>query len=450
LVGAPSRAAWAGPRFEDFRTTEPQRAQRLAARNDLGALEFAPPMPRAVRILLLVVSIAAAAYVVARMGRGLAKVSAVDFYLVWVNVQVAGRDDIPNIYAGDAQSSIGEEFFARSLDSGSRVFRETATYRRRLDSRGSPFLYASFAWVSHDFETALLQFRILILAACLAGIVLLGRHCGLPLWFSIAFFAATVYFYLPFIADLIVANVNAIQLFLLALALTLGERRPAIAGAILAMMLAQKPNVVMVVALLMIARVLSRDFQRLGREVLGGAIGGIVAFVVGSWWFETPRIWLLWLGSAGDLYETLLGVEFNNVTPALPLFQQYGTWLSYGIAAVLLVIACLPLWKGAKRDDLLLISLGLLIYFMSATLVWLHYLVLCFLPAFALFRSRVTAVVAFVALLLMADVPFSIFFGPSTPQLRAKLIFAALAMLYIACVTLSRVGVRPQPDLTSS
>jgi hypothetical protein len=395
---------------------------------------------RALRILLLVASIAAAAWVVARMWRGLAQVSAVDFYLVWVNVHVAGRDDVPNIYADAAQSSIGEELFARSLDSGSRVFHETATIRRRLDSRGSPFLYASFAWVSSDFETALLQFRVLIIAACIAGMVLLGRYCGFPLWFSIALFAATVYFYLPFIADFIVANVNAIQLFLLALALTLSERRPMLAGAILAVMLAQKPNVVLVVAVLMLSRVLTRDFERLKREILGGAIGGILAFVIGSWWFETPRIWLLWLGSAGDLYETLLGVDSNNVTPALSLFQQHGTWLSYVIAAVLLVIACIPLLRGARRDDLLLISLGLLIYFMSATLVWLHYLVLCFIPAYALFRTRVTAVIAFVALLLMADVPYSIYFGPSTPQLRAKLIFVALVLLYAACVALQGRG----------
>ncbi|HEX6100574.1 MAG TPA: hypothetical protein VF432_29935 [Thermoanaerobaculia bacterium] len=393
-------------------------------------------MARALRILLLVASVAVAAWVVARMWRGLAQVSAVDFYLVWVNVHVAGRDDIPNIYSDEAQGSIGEEFFARSLDSRSRVFHETATNRRRLDSRGSPFLYASFAWVSADFETALMQFRVLVIASCLAGMILLGRYCGLPLWFSIGLFAATVYYYLPFIADFIVANVNAIQLFLLALALMLGERRPMLAGALLAMMLAQKPNVVLVVAVLMLSRVLTRDFRRLRQEVLGGAIGGVLAFAIGSWWFETPRIWLLWLGSAGDLYETLLGVEYNNVTPALPLFQQHGTWLSYVIAAVLLVVACIPLLRGAKRDDLLLISLGLLIYFMSATLVWLHYLVLCFIPAFAMLRTRTTAAIAFVALLLMADVPYAMYFGPSTPQLRAKLIFAALVLLYASCVAL--------------
>ena len=39
-----------------------------------------------------------------------------------------------------------------------------------------------------------------------------------------------------------------------------------------------------------------------------------------------------------------------------------------------------------------------------------------------------------IALLLMADVPYEMTFGASSPQLRAKLIFIAMLMLYGACV----------------
>ena len=391
-------------------------------------------MPRAIRILLLILSIAAAAYAVARLWRDLSQRAAVDYYLVWVNDQVASRDDVANIYAPEAQSTIGEEFFARSLDSGSRLYHDTATNRRRLDSRGSPFLYASFAWIPGDFEPAVTLYRILIVAALLAGILLLGRYCHTPLWFSILFFAAIVHFFLPFRADFVVANVNAIQLFFLALALTVGERRPMLAGAILAMMLAQKPNVILVVALLVIARIIARDFRRLRLEVLGGVIGGALAFAIGSLWFRTPRIWPLWLNSAGDLYETLMRLEFNNVTPALPLYEQYGPWLSYVIAAALMAIVCLVLLHGKRRDDLLVVSLGLLIYFMSATLVWLHYNVLSVMAAFALFRARVTAAIAAIALLLMADVPYEMLIGATTPEMRQPLIDVAFVLLFVACV----------------
>jgi hypothetical protein len=393
-------------------------------------------MARAIRILLLVASTVVATYTVVHFWRGLALQIAADFYVVYCNVHAAGRDDVPNIYSADAQSFIGEEFFARALDSGSQLFHENASLRRVLDSSSSPFLYASFAWISRDYVKALCQYRILIIVTYFVGIVLLGRYCRLPPWLTIFLFAVLVYFFFPFHADFLVANVNAIQLCLLALALTAGERRPEIAGAILAMTFAAKPNVVLVVAILMISRVIARDFRRLGREIIGGAVGGTIAFVVASFWFETPRVWLFWLNAVSGFSDTLRGVEVNNVTPALPLFQQHGTWISYVIAAVLMAIACVPLARGAKRDDLLLISLGLLIYFMSATLVWLHYLVLCLIPAYALLRTRVTAVVAFVALLLMADVPYSIYFGPSTPQLRANLTLVALVLLYGGCIAM--------------
>ena len=102
----------------------------------------------------------------------------------------------------------------------------------------------------------------------------------------------------------------------------------------------------------------------------------------------------------------------------------------------MIVIALAPLLRGAKRDDLLLVSLGLLIYFMSATLVWLHYLVLCFIPAYAMFRHRITAAIAFIALLLMADVPYATMYGATTPEFRAKLIFVAFALMYVSCVVL--------------
>ena len=394
-------------------------------------------MPRALRSVLLVISIAAAAFAVTRIWRNLSRAAAVDFYLVWVNAQVAGRDDIPNIYSSDAQSTIGEEFFARSLDAGSLVFHQTASNRRRLDSRGSPFLYASFAWLSatsHSFEDALLQYRVLILAAFAAAILLLGRYCGTPLWVSVLLFALLVHFFLPFRADFAVGNVNALQLFFLALALILSERSPVAAGAVLGLLVAQKPNVILVVVVIVLARVLTHDFRRLRREILGGALGGAFAFAAGSWWFETPRIWLLWLTSAGDLYETLLGVDFNNVTPALVYFERHGTWLSYVLAACLLGIVAVALLRRKRADDLLLMSQGLLIYFMSATLVWLHYLVLCIIPAFALFRSRATAAVGAVSLLLLADVPRELLFGPTNPRMRQPLIVAAMVLLFAACL----------------
>ncbi len=387
-----------------------------------------------VRPLLLVAGVVAVALAVAEAWRTMGRYSAVDFYLVYVNEQVAGRPDVPNIYTPEAQVSIGEEFYQRAIRSGLPLFIADATVRRSLDSRGSPFLYASMAWVSDRYDTALLQYRVVLLAAFCGGILILGAYCGVPLYATLFLLAGLIRFFLPFRADFIVGNVNAMQLFLLAVVLVLLERFPRLAGAILAMMVAAKPTLILVVVVLFGSRLLTREYRRFFREVTGAAIGAVIAVVVGSFWFGTPRAWLLWFDSAGGLWEMLLAREFNNVAPALRLFQQYGGWISYAIAAALLVIAAVPVLRSRKRDDLLLISLGLLIYFLSSKLVWLHYLLLTIPATFALLRNRWTAPIAIGALILMADEPYRLLLGASSPDSREPLITVSLVALYTAAV----------------
>jgi len=64
------------------------------------------------------------------------------------------------------------------LTSGSRLFHENASMRRSLDSRGSPFLYASLGWLGKEYESALARHRMLLLVAFCAAIPLLGRRLG--------------------------------------------------------------------------------------------------------------------------------------------------------------------------------------------------------------------------------------------------------------------------------
>ncbi|MEO8383061.1 MAG: hypothetical protein ABI779_25615, partial [Acidobacteriota bacterium] len=102
------------------------------------------------------------------------------------------------------------------------------------------------------------------------------------------------------------------------------------------------------------------------------------------------------------------------------------------------------LLRSKRRDDLLLISLGLLIYFLSAKLVWLHYLVLTIPAAFALMRNRWTAAVGIVTLILMADEPYAMLLGATTPDSRQPLLTVSMLVLYAGTVwMLSRRQVRP-------
>lgn len=389
---------------------------------------------RFLRTIVLIAGVAAVGWALSEAWRTMGGYSAIDFYLVFVNGQVAGRADVPNIYTPEAQITIGEEFYQRAIRSGLPLFIADATVRRSLDSRGSPFLYASMAWVSDRYDTALLQYRLVLLAAFCGGVLILGARCGLPLSATLVLLAGLIRFFLPFHADFIVGNVSSLQLFLLAIVLVIIERHPRTAGAILAMMVAAKPTLILVVVVLFGSRLLMREYARFFREITGAAIGAMVAVMVGSLWFGTPRVWLQWFSSAGGLWEMLLGREFNNVAPALRLFQQYGGWVSYAIAALLLAIAAAAVVRSKRRDDLLLIALGLLVYFLSSKLVWLHYLVLTIPAAFALLRNRWTAAIAIAALILMADEPYRMLIGPTSPDTREPLITVSLLALYAASV----------------
>jgi hypothetical protein len=153
------------------------------------------------------------------------------------------------------------------------------------------------------------------------------------------------------------------------------------------------------------------------------------------------------------------------VTPALALFVEHGTWPSYAIAAVLFAIAAVAIagplpsrrlgrWRPAavaasetlaaqpagtpavrsEARDVLIAGIGILIYLMSATVVWLHYMVLVVPVAIALMRWRVTAFIALLALAMLAEVPFEMIVGKAAAPVEAMLITPALVALYACAV----------------
>lgn len=378
--------------------------------------------------------VAAVVASVRQLWRSVDGLSAADYYLVYVNAQIADCGDVADLYSEETQHVIGEEFFQRALVSGSRLYHENASMRRSLDSRGSPFLYASLGWMGTKYDNALRTHRLLLLVAFCVAVPLLGWYCGIPVEFSLFLLAALLRWFFPFLADMLVGNVNALQLLLLVIIVRTLDRDPVVSGALLGMMLAAKPTIVTVIAVLFLARVIQKDFRRLTRELIGGAAGITAAVMIGSLFFHRATIWRQWLKSAGGVWQTLYLREWNNVTPIFPLVQKYGTWTSYVAAAVLMAIVCVAIRKTKRCDDVLLISAGILIYLISATLVWLHYLVLAIVPAIALMRRRTTAPIGIAALAMMA---------PAPPPLRATQIGAALFLLYGGVVwTLWRERVR--------
>ena len=366
------------------------------------------------------------------------RAAGLDFYIYFVAGQLANRPDVENVYSAETQERIGEEYFERARQSGSEIRKYDAGRRRRLDNVSSPFLYTTLRWVSRDYERALWQYHVVVLAAFIAAVLLLSRRAGLPWWIALTLVAGLLWLYRGFEADLRVGNVNSLQLFALSVALW---SPPILAGAILGMLIAFKPNLIVVALLLALAH----DRARLTREVIGGAIGGLIAFTAAAISYG-PKSWLQWVSAANQFWHRLPTRGERNVTPFLELFNRYGEWVGYAIAAVLVAAVVVVLRRTKRQDDLLVAGLGILIYLLSATVVWLHYMVLVLPVAIALLRQRVTAVIAIVALLAIAEEPFEwLTKTPIYPD-DAKLIGPALIVLFAAGVWMLQRTERRLPD----
>jgi hypothetical protein len=164
-------------------------------------------------------------------------------------------------------------------------------------------------------------------------------------------------------------------------------------------------------------------------NVVQTAIGGAIAFVAASISYGSPRVWLQWVSAANAFYHRLPTRMERNVTPALELFHRYGEWLSYVLAIALLIVVIVC----RKRNDAPLIAgLGILVYLLSANVVWLHYMVLVIPIALALLRWRSTAIVAIAALLLIAEEPFELIAKRAAFDVEVWLIAPAMLALF-AC-----------------
>ena len=401
---------------------------------------------------LTIVAAAAALFALQHFWQEHKRAAGLDFYIYFVAGQLAGRADVENIYAPEVQARVGDEYYERALRGSSDIRKYDAQRRRRLDNVSSPFLYSTLRWLSRDYERALLQYHVLVLVAFIGGVLLICRRAGLPWWAALLLVAGLLVVYRGFEADLRVGNVNSLQLFALGVALWVP---PVAAGAILAMLLCFKPNLILVALLLIV----SHDRARLKKEIAGGAIGGVIAFTIAAISYG-PRSWLQWITAANQFWHRLPTRAERNVAPLLEVMQKYGEWVGYLVAALLTVAVCAVLWRTKRRDDVLVIGLGILIYLLSATVVWLHYMVLVLPIAIALMgwsggrvaglsgdlasghlttgqpdnpttSAIVTAAIAILALAAIAEEPFELLTRVPVYPHDAKLIGPALAVLFV-------------------
>jgi Glycosyltransferase family 87 len=384
------------------------------------------------RALLTALAALAAIYALVVVWRENERAAGLDFYVYYVNSQLAQRADVEDIYSAEVQERIGEEFYARAQTSGSELRKYDAQRRRRMDSVSSPFLYTALSWVSRDYDFALQQYHALVLSAFTIGFLLIARRARLPWYAALLMLAALLLWYRGFEADIRVGNVNSLQL--LALGVFLWSP-PLLGGAVLAMLLAFKPTLLYVVLLLAFARLAARDWPRLKKEFAGGAIGAIAAIVITAVHYRGFDVWLEWIGAANQFFHRLQTRAERNVAPFLEWYQQHGAAWSHVITLVLLAAVCIILWRNRQHvDDLLVIGLAIAVYLIASPVVWLHYMVLVVPLALALVKTRITAAIASLALAAIAEEPYEwIARAPIYPN-DAMLIAPALIALFLCGV----------------
>ncbi|MDQ3280505.1 MAG: glycosyltransferase 87 family protein [Acidobacteriota bacterium] len=392
------------------------------------------------RAILTTLAAAAVVYAVVTVWKQNERAAGLDFYIYFVNAQLASRTDISNIYSRDEQLRLGEEYYERAQRSGSELRKYDGERRRFLDSVSSPFLYTCLRWVSRDYERALLQDHALILCAFIGGFVLIARRAGLSYALALFLVAALLLWYGGFEADLRVGNVNSLQLAAIGIALWLP---PIAAGIVMGMLVAFKPNLLLVPLLLAVSRIASRDWMRLKREVIGRAIGGLIAFIAAAISYRSFGIWLQWIARANEFYHRLPTRLERNDTPALALFHAYGAWVSHALVVLLTLIAIAAIWRARRRDDVLIAGLAMLIYLLTATVVWLHYMILALPVMLALLARRSTAIIAAIAMLLIALEPYQLLTRKPVYPNDAYFTTPAFIALFVCAIwTLVRVETR--------
>jgi hypothetical protein len=395
-----------------------------------------------------------------------------DFYQFWVVAQVAGRDDVPNVYGDEARARVGEEFIQRSLsDEDSERRRVAARPWRVLVPLGTPLLYTAFRPLSGgSYEGDYQWFRLVSLIACVAGLLGIARLVGHGPAVGLLVLAFVAHSFQPLKSDIRVGNVNEVQLGAIAAYLWLssradGSRVQVAAGALLALLVVFKPNLLPLLPVLAACWFLRGRRRKLARQAVGLAMGAVLGALLPVLAFGSLDAWPNWLAYVTALPPATIPLQYGNMGLSRLLLESLGVDLSWVLAAASLAAVLACLWWGRRRDpaaptppaaieDTAAVATGSLVYLLSAPMVWQHYLLLALPGVILLLRDGGGAPrrawprsVAVGILLAIAVDPMTVAFGVRDLQHQAIAISLALvSLLVLLCLEMSRWGAVPASE----
>lgn len=337
-----------------------------------------------------------------------------DYYLFWAVAGDILKAPSANVYSLPERTRIGRDLLQEAQTGTGITPRQlnAAQTREVLEIYSTPFLFTAFTAFHHpDFEKSISRYLLVSLLCALAAIVCMGGLLRIHPYAVAAMIPVFTVWFAPLLSDIRVANVNQLQLGLLALFLVFQRLNNRlgnfIGGLVLGLATMFKPNLVFVVILLLCGWLISRQERKVFNELAGISCGVAFAFAVSSAYFGSPQCWLHWSRCLREISYDAISVSAGNYSLAMLVWQKTGFRVSLLLQAFFTMTAVLCIFARQKktaagpghednppdrtgrefRQDALLLSLGCLVYLLSAPLVWFHYyilaipMILCILSA---------------------------------------------------------------------
>jgi len=342
----------------------------------------------------------------------------VDYYNYWVGVQAVRAQKGVNFYEKEKSTQVRESCYRNSLEMNTGPRQKLAAqcwqdYEKKFynyqssDDRlhffiSTPFLYTFMSlFVSGDYELDISKFYLIQLA-CFAFFILIIIHLLKFPFYSILYPAILFsVFYGPFLSDLRVGNVVLMQLAFIALFLVCvhmirkKELGYVIGGAVLGLMVLFKPNMIFAPMMILAGLMVMKQKKEFFLSLAGMVAGTVLGLLSASIFFSTFKSWFWWFESARNIsnlpYVTVKEGNFalSRVTGEMCGQQNLSYVLFIILMAMITGVAFAVMRKNPSRTaetgspsmNLLMLSIGCLLYLLCAPLVWIHYYVLA-IPAF--------------------------------------------------------------------
>jgi hypothetical protein len=392
----------------------------------------------------------------------------IDYYQFWVVGRAVAAKETTDVYAASERQRLGALYAQRAYaESAARSPSnvdasaaaptkrlQAASQRRELETYSTPWFYTLFGVFSGaDYDASQAAFQRVSLLAYAAAIAILARLLGFSLTAGLLAVAALLQWFNPFVDDVIAGNVNRLQLLVVALFLAFEcdarfRGRHVVAGVLLGVLLAFKPNLAAIAAVVVLGWATAGEWRRVAASLAGqlagvlAAVGASIAFFGSAapwsaWLRELPRLMAAGSPIAGDARE-------GNYSLVRLLRDTAGISLGPALPALLVLATIAALWVERTRTarmrpapdpsrTVLLVGLGAALSLLSTELAWQHYFIAVVPLALFLVRPAgrvIPAVLACIGLAMVALQNVGRLFDLHEPAAGAALVAGGTLLLF--------------------